>query len=43
MNIKCLLGFHEWVKFMGYENIGNGKFRQKYICKRCKKIKQKIN
>ena len=30
MNIKCLLGFHKWEKYMGYENVGSGKFRQRY-------------
>jgi len=40
MNIKCLFGFHKWEKYMGCNNIGNGKFKQKYICKKCKKIKE---
>lgn len=43
MNIKCFFGFHKWEKYMGYDNLGDGKFRQKYICKRCNKIKEVIN
>ena len=41
--IKCFLGSHEWEKFMGPKNIGEGKFSQSYKCKKCKKIKEKIN
>jgi len=41
--IKCFLGGHEWEKFMGPKNIGGGKFSQNYKCKKCKKIKEKIN
>lgn len=37
--LKCFFGFHELEKFMGPEHIGNGIFEQKYICKRCRKIK----
>jgi|ETNmetMinimDraft_20_1059909.scaffolds.fasta_scaffold248624_1 hypothetical protein len=40
--IKCLLGFHNWDKYMGTENYGNGKFLQRYICLRCRKIKKLI-
>tara|TARA_Y100000294_G_scaffold177021_1_gene201084 strand:- start:134 stop:277 length:144 start_codon:yes stop_codon:yes gene_type:complete len=41
--LKCLLGNHQWVKFMGVRNIGGGKFSQKYVCKRCRKMKEKVN
>jgi|TARA_Y100000294_G_C8271868_1_gene223152 hypothetical protein len=40
--LKCVLGKHEWEKFMGVRNIGQGKFSQKYVCKRCRKIKERI-
>ena len=43
MSLKCFFGFHEWEKFMGPQNRGNGKFSQKYICKKCKKIKEIIS
>ncbi len=43
VNLKCLLGFHKWEKFMGPQNKGNGKFAQEYICKRCRKIKEVIS
>lgn len=33
---------HEWEKFMGLSNIGNGKFMQKYKCKKCGKVKKVI-
>jgi len=42
MNIKCLLGFHKWEKYCGPKNVGGGKFEQKYICNKCKKIKREI-
>jgi len=42
MNLKCLFGFHVWNKYMGPSNYGEGKFSQKYICKRCGKIKEVI-
>jgi len=42
MNWKCLFGFHKWEKFMGLINIGGGKFRQKYKCSQCGKIKDII-
>ena len=41
--LKCLLGKHKWEKFMGVRNIGGGKFSQKYICKRCRKMKDKVS
>ncbi|MFH1840168.1 MAG: hypothetical protein ABH849_03390 [Nanoarchaeota archaeon] len=41
MNFKCLFGMHDWEKYMGPQNRGNGVFAQKYICKKCKKIKEK--
>lgn len=40
MNLKCLFGFHIFEKFMGLSNVGGGKFRQKYKCKICWKIKE---
>lgn len=42
MNWKCLFGFHEWIKFMGPQNYGEGKFMQKYKCEKCGKIKKII-
>ena len=41
--LKCLFGNHQWEKFMGYRNIGSGKFSQKYVCKKCEKMKEKIS
>jgi len=41
--INCLFGRHQWEKLMGMRNIGGGKFSQKYVCKRCRKIKEKIS
>lgn len=43
MNLKCLFGFHEWVKFMGWSNIGDGKFKQTYKCENCKSYKDVIS
>lgn len=40
--LKCFFGFHEWEKFMGFINIGKGKFAQKYKCKRCHKMKEVV-
>ena len=40
--IKCFFGFHRLEKYMGPENYGNGRIRQRYICKRCRKIKEVI-
>lgn len=40
MKIKCLLGFHKWEKYSGPRNLGGGKFEQKFICNKCKKIKR---
>ena len=42
MKLKCLFGFHQWDKYMGAENYGDGKFMQKYVCLKCKKIKKVI-
>jgi len=42
MKLKCLLG-HKWEKFGGPQNRGGGKFEQKYICIKCKKIKYIIS
>ncbi len=41
--LKCFLGNHKWEKFMGYKNIGKGKFSQKYKCNKCGKIKEKVS
>lgn len=35
----CFLGLHKWDKFMGPQSAGSGKFKQKYICVKCKKVK----
>jgi len=43
MSLKCKIGLHNWEKYMGYENRGDGKFLQRYICKRCKKIKEVVS
>ena len=43
MNLKCIFGFHDWKKYGGPKNVGAGKFEQKYICNKCKKIKRKIS
>ena len=40
--IKCFFGFHKLEKYMGPENYGNGRIMQRYICKRCRKIKEVI-
>jgi len=40
--LKCFFGMHEWEKLMGLSNIGGGRFRQKYKCKMCNKIKEII-
>ena len=42
MNWKCFFGFHKWKKFMGPNNVGDGKFSQKYKCEKCEKIKEVI-
>jgi len=42
MKWKCLFGFHKWEKFMGLINIGQGKFRQRYKCNECGKIKEVV-
>jgi len=41
-NLKCKIGIHDWKKYMGPENYGNGKFAQRYKCMRCGKIKKEI-
>lgn len=41
--IKCLLGFHKWQKYGGPTNVGGGKFKQTYVCERCKKMKVKVS
>ena len=39
MNLKCLFGFHRWIKLGGPRNTGGGKFEQRYKCTRCYKVK----
>lgn len=41
--LKCFIGIHDWSKYGGPTNAGNGKFRQGYICDRCSKIKYFID
>ena len=38
MGLSCLMG-HDWEKLGGPSNAGPGKIEQKWICKRCKKVK----
>lgn len=38
-SIKCLIGLHEYEKLGGASNVGGGKFKFRYVCKKCKKIK----
>ncbi len=37
--IKCFLGLHKYEKFMGPQGFGDGKFRQRYKCSVCGKVK----
>ena len=30
MNLRCIIGLHKYAKFLGPENIGGGRFRQRY-------------
>ncbi|MCX6749387.1 MAG: hypothetical protein NTW17_01420 [Candidatus Pacearchaeota archaeon] len=39
-SIKCFFGMHEWEKFMGLSNVGEARFRQRYKCRKCNKIKE---
>ncbi|MFH1977852.1 MAG: hypothetical protein ABIJ92_00820 [Candidatus Aenigmatarchaeota archaeon] len=41
-SFKCSLGIHKYQKFMGYQNVGGGKFRQQYKCIHCDHIMEKI-
>jgi hypothetical protein len=41
-SLKCLFGMHAWEKFMGFSNVGGGKFMQRYKCRICGKIKEVI-
>jgi hypothetical protein len=43
MNIKCVLGFHNWEKLGGPTNVGGGRFMQRLICTACKKTKHRIS
>ncbi len=38
-----MLGMHKMQKLMGPQNVGEGKFSQKYKCEACGKIKEKIS
>lgn len=40
--LQCIIGNHNFEKFMGLGNIGRGKFSQKYKCKKCGKIKEVV-
>lgn len=40
--IKCFFGLHKWEKYMGPENYGDGRFAQRFICKRCGTIKKEV-
>lgn len=42
MNLRCMLGLHKYSKFLGPENIGGGRFRQRYKCIVCGKIKERL-
>lgn len=42
MNIKCIIGLHKWAKLMGVENMGDGRFMQRYKCDVCGKVKRKV-
>ena len=41
--LKRLFCRHDWGKFMGFRNIGSGKFAQKYVCRKCKKMKEVVS
>jgi len=43
MNLKCLLGFHRWSKLGGPRNVGDGKFKQSFVCTVCSKTKSMIS
>jgi len=40
--LKRIFCKHNWQKFMGSINQGNGKFSQKYVCSKCGKNKDGI-
>ena len=42
MNWKCFFGFHKWTRLGGASNVGEGKFRIRLICEKCKKVKEII-
>ena len=42
VNLSCTLGMHKWSKFMGPQNVGRGKFMQRYKCLKCGKIKKEV-
>lgn len=42
MTWKCIIGKHRFVKYMGPENWGNGKFMQRMKCLDCHQIKKFI-
>ena len=39
----CFLGMHDWVVFGGPVNLGNGKFKKRFKCRKCGKIKEEIH
>lgn len=41
-SFACSFGFHKWAKFVGPQNVGDGKFMQKYKCERCGKVIRKV-
>jgi len=42
IKIPIEICLHKYEKYMGPENYGEGKFEQKYICLKCRKIKRVI-
>jgi hypothetical protein len=42
MNVRCLVGLHEWEKRGGPRNMGHGKFEQCLVCRVCGKIKYNV-
>jgi|TARA_B100000315_G_C14553687_1_gene577115 transposase-like protein len=40
--LKSLVCKHNWEKFMGFRNIGRGKFSQRYVCKKCEKMREVV-
>jgi hypothetical protein len=42
MSIKCALGLHKWQKMGGAINVGDGQFKQGFVCSVCRKAKYSI-